>query len=80
MSAEEPLPVSHNSVDHLVKMANQIAACIPAADAEAKVQSTATHIKKFWSPSMIKNIRQYTAEGGEGLTPAAAEAVATLVK
>ena len=67
--------MSENSIDHLVKMANQIAAGVPATSTEAKVESTASHIEKFWTPLMKKQIREYIAKGGQGLTPVAAEAL-----
>jgi hypothetical protein len=70
--------VSENSIDHLVKMANQIAAGVPVASPEAKVESTASHINKFWTPLMKKHIAEFVNGGGEGLTPLAAQAVASL--
>ena len=70
--------MSANSIDHLVKMANQIAAAVPVASSEAKVESTASHISKFWTPLMKKQIIKFVNGGGEGLTPVAAQAVASL--
>ena len=72
--------MSENTMDHLVKMANQIAAGVPVAGSEAKVEAMASHISKFWTPLMIKQIGEFTAVGGEGLTPVAAEAVAKLAE
>ncbi len=70
--------MSENSIDHLVKMANQIAAGVPVAGTEAKVDGTASHINKFWTPLMKQQISDFVSRGGEGLTPVAAEAVARL--
>jgi len=69
--------VSANSSEHLVKMANQIVQNIPAATAEARIESAADHIDKFWSPLMKKQIGEYMSEGGEDLIP---EATAALKK
>ena len=68
--------MSDNSIDHLVKMANQIAAGVPVASTEAKIESTASHIDKSWTPLMKKHIGEFVANGGEGLTPVATGAVA----
>ena len=68
--------MSANSSEHLVKMANQIVMNIPEASAEAKIDSAANHIDKFWSPLMKKQIAQYMAEGGEDLSPEATLALA----
>ncbi len=69
--------MSANSSEHLVKMANQIVQNIPAATAEARIASAASHINNFWSPLMKKQIAEYIAEGGEDLIP---EATAALKK
>jgi len=58
-------------------MANQIVQNIPAATAEARIESAADHIDKFWSPLMKKQIGEYMSEGGENLIP---EATAALKK
>lgn len=68
--------MSESSVEHLVKMANQIAVSVPAAAPEDKVANAAVHIQKFWSPMMKKKLGDYLDGGGSGLTVAAAKAVA----
>ena len=70
--------MSENSIDHLVKMANQIAAGVPVASTEAKVESTASHSDKFWTPLMKQQIAAFISGGGEGLTPVATQAVVSL--
>ena len=72
--------MSENSVEHLVKMANQIVVNIPAATPQAKVASATTHMDKFWSPLMKKKIGEFVMGGGEGLTPEAAVAVEKIAK
>ena len=67
--------MSANSSEHLVKMANQIVQNIPAATAEARIESAANHIDKFWSPLMKKQIGEYMAGGGEDLLPEATQAL-----
>ena len=72
--------MSENSIDHLVKMANQIAAGVPVLSTEAKIESTASHISKFWTPLMIKQVTEFVARGGEGLTPVAVEAIVKIAE
>jgi formate dehydrogenase subunit delta len=55
---------------HLVKMANQIALNLSfASDEDAAVQHTAAHLRKFWTPAMIRKLRDYIVQGGEGCSP-----------
>jgi len=70
--------VSESSVQHLVKMANQIAANVPALTAEDRVAATAAHLKRFWTPAMIEHLRAHLREHGEDLSPAAAAALRAL--
>ncbi len=60
----------------LVKMANQIAANFSFhADA---VERTADHLKRFWAPSMKKQLLDHIAAGGEGLDDLALQAARQL--
>jgi formate dehydrogenase subunit delta len=70
--------VSENSIDHLVKMANQIASGVPVASPEDKIESTASHLCRFWTPLMRKQISEFVASGGQGLNPIATQAVGRL--
>lgn len=72
--------MSANSSEHLVKMANQIVLNIPAASAEEKIASAASHMDKFWSPLMKRQIGEYIASGGQELTAEAAEAAAKMLQ
>lgn len=72
--------MSANSSEHLAKMANQIVENIPAATAEARIESAANHMDKFWSPLMKKQIAKYIAEGGENLIPEATAALKKFAK
>lgn len=70
--------MSLRQIDHLVKMANQIALNIaPCADEEAVAQKTGEHIQKFWTPAMRRQLLDYHHAGGEGLAPAVARVLAT---
>ncbi len=55
-------------MDHLVSMANDIAANLSFQDnAEAKI---ADHINRFWAPRMRGLLLEYAANDGEGLSEA----------
>lgn len=71
--------MAKESTAHLVKMINQIAANCPfQGDPAAVTKATAAHIHKFWSHSMKEDIVDYLEAGGEGLSPAAVEAIRAL--
>jgi len=52
-------------IDHLVKMANQIAANFSFH--EDGVARVADHLRRFWAPSMVRQLREHAAAGGAGL-------------
>ena len=59
------------SVDHLVKMANQIALNVGTQSELDKVaEKTGNHIRRFWTPAMRQRLAAYGRAGGEGLSPA----------
>ena len=63
-------------LDHLVKMANQIADNFSFhGDAGARIED---HLKRFWAPSMRRSLAEYAAGGGEGLKPVVKEALKRL--
>jgi len=72
--------MSHNSVDHLVKMANQIGQFFSAQRSGDQAASAAEHLRKFWDPRMRAGIIDYVASGGQGLNPTALEAVKRLTR
>jgi formate dehydrogenase subunit delta len=64
-------------IDHLVKMANQIALNLAAwGDEETVAQKTAEHIEKFWTPAMRRELLAYQRAGGAELAPAVRRALA----
>lgn len=67
--------MSHSSADKLVYMANQIATAFAQQKHAEAVDSTRTHIRKFWDPRMRAKIAEHVAAGGEGLSPIAREAL-----
>mgnify|MGYP006278870983 CR=1 FL=1 len=70
--------MSHNSVDKLVKMANQIASFFSAQNASQSVSGMTDHLKKFWDPRMRAVIIEHVNHGGAGLDPLAIEAIKRL--
>lgn len=65
-----------SDVDHMIKMANQIAENFSFHDDQ--VARTADHMQRFWAPSMRRKINAHLAAGGEGLSPPAIEAIRRL--
>lgn len=59
----------------LVYMANQIATAFAQLPHAEAVDSTRTHIRKFWDPRMRSKIAEHLAAGGDGLSPVALEAL-----
>ena len=54
-------------IEHLVKMANQIAENFSFHSDAA--ERTADHLRRFWAPSMRQQLIEYGSAGGEGLQP-----------
>jgi len=67
------------NIEHLSQMVNDIANYFAAEpDHATGVASVADHLRKFWDPSMRKQIIAHLEAGGEGLEPMAKEAVQKL--
>jgi formate dehydrogenase subunit delta len=69
--------MSHDSVEKLVKMANQIGAFFGAQKIGAAT-GMAEHLRKFWAPHMREAIFEHVNHGGAGLAPIAIEAIKIL--
>lgn len=69
--------MSHDSVEKLVKMANQIGAFF-APQKTGAAAGMAEHLRKFWAPHMRETICEHVKHGGAGLDPIAIEAVKIL--
>lgn len=71
--------MSGTRLDQLIKMINQIAINNPCnGDVAASSEVVLGHIRKFWARPMKRDIVAHLEQGGEGLEPAALEAVRTL--
>jgi hypothetical protein len=78
MTVSESSVQHQSAVEHLVKMANQIVASIPAPTPEARIASAAVHLKRFWTPAMIAKLKEHAQYGAGDLSPEAAKVVAAL--
>jgi formate dehydrogenase subunit delta len=70
--------MSHNSVDRLVYMANQIGIFFESQGRDKAVPGISDHIRKFWDPRMRKMIFAHLDAGGAGLAPNTLEALTRL--
>ncbi|EGG99914.1 hypothetical protein imdm_444 [gamma proteobacterium IMCC2047] len=67
--------MSHNNLDHLVKMINQIAENMGNGE---DVEAVASHVTRFWARPMKQQIVQHYRLGGDGLNSVAKQAVQQL--
>ena len=66
-------------IDHLVKMANDIALNMAAWGNEQEVaRMTGEHMQKFWTPAMLRQLIEYHRAGGAELSPAVATMLASM--
>jgi formate dehydrogenase subunit delta len=66
------------NIEHLVKMANEIAAFYVAESPSEAPKSIASHFTRFWDPRMRKQIIEHNQSGGAGLKNEVREAVRLL--
>ena len=63
--------MSGQQIEHLVKMANQIALNFgEQRNLNEAARKTAEHLKKFWTPAMRRQLSKYAQTGGDALSPA----------
>ena len=55
-------------IEHLVHMANQIAAFFRSYPEDEAVAGVENHIRQFWDPRMRKALAVHLETGGAGLT------------
>jgi len=55
--------------EHLVHMANQIAAFFGAYPEAEAVEGVAAHLRQFWEPRLRAELARHVAAGGAGLDP-----------
>jgi len=67
---------THDELQTLVKMANQIAANFSFH--EDAVERTVSHLQRFWAPSLRQQMIDHVAAGGEGLDDLALQAAQRL--
>ena len=69
------------TIQHLVPMANQVAAFLASCSEAEAIESTANHLKSFWDPRMRREIEAHLAEKAEaGPSHIALEAVNRIAK
>ncbi len=67
-------------IEHLVTMANEIAAFFQGAANEGEAAaSVANHLRRFWDPRMRRQIIEHLKLGGAGLSTLASEGVGLLI-
>ncbi len=57
------------SPEKMVRMANQIATFFHSQPDTDVAESVAGHLSDFWDPRMRAQLKEYVANGGEGLDP-----------
>lgn len=66
--------MSHDTIEKLVRMANQIATFFLSQPEAVRIEGVANHINKFWEPRMRRELFEHIDKGGEGLLPLVMEA------
>lgn len=62
------------SPEKMVHMANQIASFFKTQPGDDAAEKVANHLRNFWEPRMLGQLRDYVAEGGQGLDNVAMKA------
>ena len=58
-----------SEIEHLVKMANQIAENFAfSGGEESQVAAVVDHLTRFWAPPMKQHLLEYVGSGGEGVS------------
>jgi len=63
--------MSHNQLDSLIQMINQIAVNNECYQTDEAAQRVADHVRRFWARSMKQLIITHNQSGGEGMSPIA---------
>jgi formate dehydrogenase subunit delta len=67
------------NIDHLIKMANEIASFWEGENGEAAAKDVALHLRRYWEPRMrAQMISYYEQRQGSGLNDVAKKAVELL--
>ena len=67
-------------IEKLVRMANQIGDFYASMPESEAIQGVATHLRRYWTPKMIRELVAFAEEGEAGLNPTAARAIEVLKK
>jgi len=68
------------NIDHLIKMANEIADFFDSESAPGQApKDVASHLRRYWEPRMRQQIMAHHARGAAGLGDTARAAVGLLV-
>ena len=70
--------MSEDKINKLVRMANQIGAFYAAMPDNEAAAGVATHLRRFWTPKMIRELVEFAETGRAQLNSTAARAVETL--
>jgi formate dehydrogenase subunit delta len=70
--------VSSAKIDKLVRMTNQIGDFFTPMGEEAATLGVANHLKRFWTPKMIRELVAHAESGHNGLSSLATRAVMAL--
>jgi formate dehydrogenase subunit delta len=70
--------VTAGKIDKLVRMANQIGDFYAAMPEQEAKDGVATHLRRYWTPKMIRELIGFVDHGGRGLNATAASAVEAL--
>ncbi len=65
-------------IDKLVRMANMIGDFYAAMPENEATEGVVRHLKRYWTPKMIREIVAYAEAGRAGLNPTAARGVDAL--
>jgi len=65
------------NTDHLVRMANQIAAYYASYPDDEAREGLRGHLRRFWDPRMRERLHRHIEAGGEGLSPLVRAALGT---
>ena len=65
-------------IDRLVRMANQIGEYFAPMSEHEAIAGTASHLRLYWTPKMIREIIAFADQGRPGLNAIAARAVESL--
>jgi formate dehydrogenase subunit delta len=70
--------VTTGNIEKLVRMANQIGDFYAAMPENEAAEGTAKHLRRFWTPKMIRELAASAEPGQSGLNPTAQRAIEAL--